>query len=118
VPKHHEIEAAMEIREEQIVENLPKLDTVETPVAFLEGPGQGHVSQDILDDMNKLLSTGLFHVYVKVGHVTVKVRALYLNEHDHNYVDLMVADELEAIKISMLWSVGLVAYVGPRRWLW
>jgi len=118
VPKHHEIEAAMETRTEQISGEIAKLETSEVAIALSDGPGQGHVDKEVLDTINELLKTGMFHIFAKMGIVTVKVRGLYLNPHDHNYVDLMIADELEDIKISMLWSVKLVAYVGHRRWLW
>jgi len=118
VPKHHEIEAAMETRTEQISEEIPNMETSEVAIALSDGPGQGHVDKEVLDSINELLKTGMFHIFAKLGIVTVKVRALYLNTFDHNYVDLLIADELEDVKISMLWSVKLVAYVGHRRWLW
>ncbi len=111
-----QLDGAMETREEMVADVVAGMETESTPVAMQLG--QGEIQQEVLDTINSLIKTGQFHVFCKTGHVMIKAKSLALNPFDANYVDIFISEELADIKITMLWDIGLVFYVGHRRFLW
>lgn len=103
----------VEVTDVQVEEELPKMETMPVPAVFNE-----QLTQEILETVNKLLSTGMFHLYARVGRVKVKVKTIYFNAHDRNYLDLIPIDENDDVRVCALWNTEFTCFVGVRNWLW
>lgn len=103
----------VEVTDVQVSEELPKFET--HPVVAI--PSE-QLTPEILDTLNKLLTTGMFHLYARVGRVKVKVKSVYFNSHDSNYLDLLPVDETNDVRVCALWNTEFTCFVGVRNWLW
>ena len=111
---HWLLAGAMETRTAQISDQLPTLDTGQVPALR----GEGLFAPETLAAFNDLLHTGMLHCFIKVGHVTAKVREVVLSPHDETVLECLVADQDNAIRIICDWHTAFVLYFGHRRWLW
>lgn len=67
---------------------------------------------------NELLACGSKHLFVKIGHVRLKVRALFLNENNPHFLTLMIDDEREDVWVNVPhWWRFETAY-GNQRFVW
>lgn len=69
-------------------------------------------------ETNELLATGKFHLFVKLDKVMVKVRAIHLNEHNKEYLTVLISEVSENVWITVPWYLEFVSFFGDRKFVY
>lgn len=100
--------------------NLPSVDEATRPDIPVPGIGKPTVQEmaSFFEQENRLLTCGSKHLFVKIGHVRLKIRAMYVNQANPEYLSLLIDDEKDEVCLIVpaYWRFE-VAY-GNQKFLW
>lgn len=100
--------------------SLPSVDETTRPDLPVQRPRTATVQEMAVffEQENALLAQGSKHLFVKIGHVRLKIRAIYVNQADPEYLSLLIDDEKDEVCLIVprYWRFE-VAY-GNQRFLW
>lgn len=100
--------------------SLPSVDESTRPDLPVPGIGKPTVQEmaSFFEQENRLLTCGSKHLFVKIGHVRLKIRAMYVNQANPEYLSLLIDDEKDEVCLIVpaYWRFE-VAY-GNQKFLW
>ena len=109
-----------------VIPNKQQTDPLPIPQATANDRGNNRTTVSLppqndtapFADINRLLATGQFHLFIKIGRVFVKIREVHLNEVNTEYLTVLIDDEKDSVWVTVPWYLEYQAYFGKRKFLW